>query len=650
MANGMGSLYIGVSGLQSAQTALNTTAHNLSNINSTGYTRQQTSFATATYLPIGSGLSTKQYGLGVKIEDIRRVRNEFVDDAYRSSNGRLGYYKSQYEAVEEVEELFGELQGVTYQESLNNLKEAINELSKNPTSTTARTSVIQQATAFMTRSDTIYQQLNDYQTTLNAQVSNLVDKINSLGDEIKDLNKRILDIEGAGVESANDLRDQRDNALDELSQYINVDYYYTSEGKLVVNAEGTPFVTEGLVNHMSMRISNDRGLLIPTWPAFDNNDVFNEDLSKANNYNNTDSGKLKGIIIARGNGSADYTDVPVKPNAADYDVNTPQGEAAYNSAMKEYQTKQDYYNKYIEPSAILSAMSGLDKLVNGLVEDINNVLCPEKTKTTTDALLDADGNELTAVNYKYNNSTHAVLYNHQGKTIKGVLVSGEGENAVYRYDSAEKLYTDMNGEQAEPVDEYTYAFLDMDKTSYGMDADKTVGCELFSRNETERYIKTTDADGKTIYLRNNINKRGDLSLYTLGNISVNPTASQNIDKIPLVTKDGKEDFSKAQELVDLWNKKFASLNPEDYSITNYGDFYSDFIGEFAMVGQVLDNYTSNQQKMVTGYDDQRLQISGVASDEELEKMIKYQQAYNAASRYINVVDEMTEHLITSLGK
>lgn len=315
MANGMGSLYIGVSGLQSAQTALNTTAHNLSNINSTGYTRQQTSFATATYLPIGSGLSTKQYGLGVKIEDIRRVRNEFVDDAYRSSNGRLGYYKSQYEAVEEVEELFGELQGVTYQESLNNLKEAINELSKNPTSTTARTSVIQQATAFMTRSDTIYQRLNDYQTTLNAQVSNLVDKINFLGDEIKDLNKRILDIEGAGVESANDLRDQRDNALDELSQYINVDYYYTSEGKLVVNAEGTPFVTEGLVNHMSMRISNDRGLLIPTWPAFDNNDVFNEDLSKANNYNNTDSGKLKGIIIARGNGSADYTDVPVKPNA-----------------------------------------------------------------------------------------------------------------------------------------------------------------------------------------------------------------------------------------------------------------------------------------------------------------------------------------------
>ena len=53
--------------------------------------------------------------------------------------------------------------------------------------------------------------------------------------------------------------------------------------------------------------------------------------------------------------------------------------------------------------------------------------------------------------------------------------------------------------------------------------------------------------------------------------------------------------------------------------------------------------------MVDGYDNQRLQTSGVSSDEELEKMIKYQHAYNAASRYINVVSEMIEHLVTSLG-
>ena len=64
---------------------------------------------------------------------------------------------------------------------------------------------------------------------------------------------------------------------------------------------------------------------------------------------------------------------------------------------------------------------------------------------------------------------------------------------------------------------------------------------------------------------------------------------------------------------------------------------------------MIIRFVNNQTSMVDGYDNQRLQTSGVSSDEELEKMIKYQHAYNAASRYINVVSEMIEHLVTSLG-
>ena len=67
------------------------------------------------------------------------------------------------------------------------------------------------------------------------------------------------------------------------------------------------------------------------------------------------------------------------------------------------------------------------------------------------------------------------------------------------------------------------------------------------------------------------------------------------------------------------------------------------------MGKVLYNYVDHQQTMVDGYDDQRLQSEGVASDEELEKMIKYQQAYNASSRYVNVISEMLEHIVTALG-
>ena len=97
MANGMGSLYIGVSGLHSAQTALNTTAHNLANINTEGYTRQQITFEDMTYLTVGTRSNTiDKYGLGVSVSEIRRIRDTFIDRAYRTENGRLGYYAVSY--------------------------------------------------------------------------------------------------------------------------------------------------------------------------------------------------------------------------------------------------------------------------------------------------------------------------------------------------------------------------------------------------------------------------------------------------------------------------------------------------------------------------------------------------------------------------
>ena len=130
---------------------------------------------------------------------------------------------------------------------------------------------------------------------------------------------------------------------------------------------------------------------------------------------------------------------------------------------------------------------------------------------------------------------------------------------------------------------------------------------------------------------------------------MNSVTAQNVAKIPLSTYQGKEDFEKANELLDLWSAKFATMNPEQYAKADFNTYYNNFIGEFSTVGQVLNKYVNNQQTMVDGYDDQRLRTEGVASDEELEKMIKYQQAYNAASRYINVVSQMLEHLVTSLG-
>lgn len=644
MANGMAGLFIGTTGLKTAQTALNTTAHNLSNINTSGYTRQQVTFSDTQYVRVNTSdkVSSPDYGLGVAVSEVRRIRDQFIDQAYRNENSRLGFYESQYKAIEEIEDQFGEMQGVTYESYLINLYDSINELAKNPTSTVARSSLIQNATAFIEKSENVYKGLKDYQTTLNTQVKNMVDSINKLGDKIYTLNKKISKIESTGIEDANDLRDERDAAIDELSKYIDITYYENDSKEVVISAEGIPFVTMGELAKMDTRVVEGTNLVIPTWPGYER-DVY--DLStEASNVDDTDKGELKGLLIARGNMVVDYTVVPEAPSSSDYDMSTADGRAAYQEAYNKYFKAQEYYNTYIEPSAILSAMAGFDKLVNGIVEKINNILCPEKSEVRNNPYMAADGTEIQADIYTYNSVSQQVLFDRYGREVTGTD-NGDG---TYSFSSGEKLYMSFGGAEV-PVDSYTYSMLDMDKTGYGMDDDKTVGTELFSRKGTDRYIKTTDDSGKTIYIRNNLNETDYESLYKLGNLQINPEAAQNVGKIPLSTVQGKEDFDRAKELVDAWDEKFASLNPDTYAKSDFMTFYNNFIGEYATLGKALGNYVSNQTTMVDGYDNQRLQSEGVSSDEELEKMIKYQQAYNAASRYVNVVSEMLEHLVTSLG-
>ena len=643
MANGMAGLFIGTTGLKTAQTALNTTAHNLSNINTSGYTRQQVTFSDTQYVRVNTSdkVSSPDYGLGVAVSEVRRIRDQFIDQAYRNENSRLGFYESQYKAIEEIEDQFGEMQGVTYESYLINLYNSVNELAKNPTSTVARSSLIQNATAFIEKSENVYKGLKDYQTTLNTQVKNMVDSINKLGDKIYTLNKKISKIESTGIEDANDLRDERDAAIDELSKYIDITYYENDSKEVIISAEGIPFVTMGELAKMDTRVVEGTNLVIPTWPGYER-DVY--DLgTEASNVDETDKGELKGLLIARGNMVVDYTVVPEAPSSSDYDMSTADGRAAYQEAYNKYSKAQDY-NTYIEPSAILSAMAGFDKLVNGIVEKINNILCPEKSEVRNNPYMATDGTEIQADIYTYNSVSQQVLFDRYGREVTGTD-NGDG---TYSFSSGEKLYMSFGGAEV-PVDSYTYSMLDMDKTGYGMDDDKTVGTELFSRKGTDRYIKTTDDSGKTIYIRNNLNETDYESLYKLGNLQINPEAAQNVGKIPLSTVQGKEDFDRAKELVDAWDEKFASLNPDTYAKSDFMTFYNNFIGEYATLGKALGNYVSNQTTMVDGYDNQRLQSEGVSSDEELEKMIKYQQAYNAASRYVNVVNQMLEHLVTSLG-
>ena len=175
----MTSIYTGVSGLRTSQNALNTTSHNLANINTDGYVRQQVSFADTRYMQYGfSVVNTMQVGLGVVSAETRHLRDLLLDNSFRLESGRQQFYASQYEAVEEVESIFGETEGTRFQNSLNDLWEAMSEVAKTPDSNTARAGLVMNANTFLARAEAMYDELYSYQLNVDTMIQETVAKVN----------------------------------------------------------------------------------------------------------------------------------------------------------------------------------------------------------------------------------------------------------------------------------------------------------------------------------------------------------------------------------------------------------------------------------------------------------------------------------------
>ncbi len=613
------SLQVGVSGLTASQNALNTTAHNLANVGTKGYTRQQVVMADFAYQKWGvNHISTLQTGLGVNIETVRQVRSSFYDKSYRTEVGRQAFYEAQYESVQEVESMFGELEGVAFQDSLKNFWTSIQELSKQPDAIEVRATLVQNAESILERANTIYKQLNEYQLNLNRQISDKVSRINEIATGISDLNRKISLYESNGVEHANDLRDERNNLLDELGGLINITYKENANGVVTVSAEDMPLVTETGTNKMGVaKVSESSDFLKPVWVAF-KADVFNLD-RPSTTENQSDIGSLRGLLVARGSEKANYTDIPVKPVEADY---TDQNQ--YKADLAAYEVKAAEYNKNVNVSVIMTSQAQFDQLIHGMVTAINDILAPNKEIEQAViggvVTVDADGNQIVTVG---------------GDVVKDAIVKPDGT-------IVKKIKV-----------------LDEENAPYGMDIpDHTQGEALFNRKSTERYseesIQVYDTSGTlqtiTVKKYNEEDPSDIYSLFTLGEIEINSNIKNNYSKIPLSTsKEGDEvDMKTAQDLIDLWSKPFASLSPNSLAVNTFKDYYTNFTGELATKGDELNTISQNQAIMAQNIDDQRQAIMGVSSDEELTNLIKFQHAYNASSRYITVIDQMLEHLLTRL--
>ena len=113
--------------------------------------------------------------------------------------------------------------------------------------------------------------------------------------------------------------------------------------------------------------------------------------------------------------------------------------------------------------------------------------------------------------------------------------------------------------------------------------------------------------------------------------------------------DGSADYDTTDKLKAAFTEESYTLNPNVLKKTTFVDYYKDLVSQVANTGSAFRNIYENQQTTVEATYNAREQIVGVSSEEELSNMIRFQNAYNASSRYINVINELLEHIISTLA-
>lgn len=206
------------------QYALQTTGHNVANANTPGYSRQVVNMAAAP--PIEAPGFTKstllgQYGMGVEVTSVKRIREHFLDDQFRNENKYLGEWSVRRDTLEKLEAVFNEPSDTGIRHVIENFWNAWQNVSNEKGSMEARAALIEQTLAMTDTFNHVARQINDLEADIEQNITVKATEINTYLEQIAALNDDIRRVEGFG-DHANDLRDQRDLLVDKLSKIVNV--------------------------------------------------------------------------------------------------------------------------------------------------------------------------------------------------------------------------------------------------------------------------------------------------------------------------------------------------------------------------------------------------------------------------------------------
>jgi len=626
------------SGLIVNERGLYVTGHNISNTNTAGYVRQQAMIKNGPVQTFVTKGGLIQFGLGADIQGIRQIRHTFLDNIFRQENTTLGYWETRQKAFEDVQAIMGEPMGSGLQSVLNKFWDAWQELSKEPDSLTVRALVKQRSEALVQQINYMGAQLDRLQQDLNAELVVRINEINQITSQIAELNLKIAKYEIYG-DSANDYRDQRNYLLDRLTKLADVDILEMQDGQVDVTLGGYFLVQKGI--------------------SFD---LYAGEKRPGDNFyvvklGGTDievpvkSGIIKGLLESRGE---------VSGIIGSYENGTPNTKADVvfyvdTSAMTdpaEVAARVDAYRQELLKRGINATVTVVDVAsasdfathvagTTGLRNDANKYAVFVTNDTLSAAELDSLKNELDGIGMKAAVVTD-IPGAWSGLSDSGLVTYTLADFAGAEYESlVQTMAYDTNNDVSKSFSLVEYTTNIVSNIRQRLNA--LVNVMLRTINYIHRSglnMKDPPEAGEDFFVA--INPDRPLEM---GNIRLNPNLS-DLSNIAASRTGHNGDNSIALEIANLRNR---ALIYDKSGFMSLDDYYQAII--LALGNNAADSarISESQSKLVLAADARRTAVTGVSMDEEMTNMMKYKYAYDAASRVLNIIDDMMETIVNRLG-
>jgi flagellar hook-associated protein 1 FlgK len=220
-----GVMSVSVSALSAAQVGLQTTGHNIANTNTPGYTRQEVEQVNRK--PNFSGVGF--VGQGVNVETVKRAYSQFLNSQVLSEQTQASMLNTYHAQIEQIDNVIAD-PNAGISPAIQDFFSAVNNVSSTPESQPARQTMLNSAGALTSRIQSLGQRFTDVNTTVQSQIGNSVSLVNSYSKQIAELNKNIVLLQSSSRQPPNDVLDQRDRLINELNKEIKTSVVQQSDG------------------------------------------------------------------------------------------------------------------------------------------------------------------------------------------------------------------------------------------------------------------------------------------------------------------------------------------------------------------------------------------------------------------------------------